>query len=42
MAEDKKQNKKRPKKYENKLKINGTLDGVLSVSVPQSKDKPTK
>ena len=39
MSEDKKKSKQRAEKYEKKLKINGTLDEVLKVSVPQTKDK---
>ena len=37
---NKKDKKERAKEYEKKLKIKGTLDDVLSVSVPKSKDKP--
>ncbi len=33
----KKQNKERSKKYEEKLKINTTLDDVLKASVPKKK-----
>ena len=34
---DKKENKKRADNYEDKLKIQGTLDDVLKISVPASK-----
>ena len=40
MAEEKQKNKQRAKEYEKKLKIKGTLDDVLSVSVPKTKEKP--
>ena len=36
---EKKKNKPRAKEYENKLKIDGTLDDVLKVSVPKKKKK---
>ena len=36
----KKEPKKRAKEYENKLKIKGTLDDVLSVSITKPKEKP--
>jgi len=34
---DKKKKKKRAKKYDKKLVIDGTLDEVLKVSVPEKK-----
>lgn len=37
-----KKSKNRAKEYEKKLKIKGTLDDVLSVSVPKTKEKPKK
>ncbi len=40
MAEEKnKKKKERAEKYEKKLKIDGTLDEVLIVSVPRPKEK---
>jgi hypothetical protein len=36
---NKKEKQPRAKEYEKKLKIEGTLDEVLIVSVPRSKDK---
>ncbi|WP_350284491.1 hypothetical protein [uncultured Croceitalea sp.] len=40
MAEKKpiKKKKERAKEYEKKLRIDGTLDGVLKASVPKKKD----
>lgn len=38
-GEDKKQ---RAKKYEKKLEIKGTLDDVLSASIPKPKENPKK
>ncbi len=38
MPKEKKE-KKRPKKYESKLSIDGTLDDVLKVSVNKKKEK---
>ncbi len=45
MAEEKKpkkEKKERAKKYEEKLKINTTLDDVLKVSVPKNKKSDKK
>ena len=39
MTEKKKEPKKRAEKYDKKLKIDGTLDEVLKVSVPTKKIK---
>lgn len=36
----KKEKKQRTKEYEKKLKIKGTLDDVLSISIPKPKEKP--
>ena len=40
MTQGKKSYKNRSKQYEKKLKIKGTLDDVLSVSIPKPKEKP--
>ncbi|WP_262713609.1 hypothetical protein [Seonamhaeicola marinus] len=39
MSEEKKKPKERAKQYEEKLKINTSLDDVLKASVPEPKEK---